>query len=171
MKGFAAVVALMVFLAASAAFAQDAKPGMDGDMPHPGKHGMMGIIKMAEVLKLTPEQKKEVALALKDNREQAKPLRMAMKKAFEGLHEVMDKTPGDEAAVRAAVKEVAKAGEEMAVNRGKLKAKIDAILTPEQKTKRDEMKAKRMAEFKAHFKEHMEKHKKAMDEWIEKNSK
>jgi protein CpxP len=171
MKGFIAAVSMMVLLASSVVYAQEKKPEAEGVKSCHGMHHGMGIIKMAEELKLTPEQKKLVAQALKDNREQVKPLREAMKKAFEGLHEVMDKTPGDEAAVRQAAKEVAKAGEELAVNRGKLKAKIDSILTPEQKTKRDEMKAKRMAEFKAHFKEHMEKHKKAMDEWIEKNLK
>jgi len=171
MKRFAAVVALMVLLTATSVVAQDKKPEHEGGMPGHGGHGVGMIIKMADELKLTPVQKKSIAQVLKDNREKAKPLHEAMKKAFEGLHEVMDKTPGDEAAVRQAVKAVAMAGEEMIVNRGQMKAKIDAILTPEQKAELAKKKAEFKERFKERFKEHMEKHKKAMDEWIENNLK
>ena len=163
MKRFAAVLALVAVMAVTAMAAQEKGPGPEGFGPEHGK----GMVRMLENLNLSPEQKHQVAQILKDNQEQAKALRENMKKAHEGLREVMDKTPGDEAAVRKAVQPLAKAGEELAVNMGKTKAKIDAILTPEQKAKRTELRAK----FKEHFKERMEKHHGELDAWIEQNLK
>jgi len=146
---------------ATMAAAQDKAPKQEGMMADHGK----GIVRMLENLNLSPDQKHQVAQILKDNREQSTPLRESMKKAFEGLREVMDKTPGDEAAVRAAAQAVAKAGEELAVNRGKVKARIDAVLTPQQKAKRTEMRAN----FREKFKERMGNRRHALDTWIDQN--
>lgn len=166
MKRFAAamVVFALVAMAAVAAQAQDKGPAPEGMMP--GHHGK-GFVTMLESLNLSPEQKHKVAQILKDNRDQGKALRENMKKAHLEMREVMDKTPGDEAAVRKAAQAMAKAGEEMAVHMGKVKAQIDAVLTPEQKAKRAEMRAK----FKERFKERMEKHHGELDAWIEQNLK
>lgn len=162
MKRLTLFIALFAVLAfAALAAAQDKAPKQEGMMAEHGK----GIVRMLDNLDLSTAQKHQVAQILKDNREQAKPLRESMKQAFAGLREVMDKTPGDEAAVRSAVQVVAKAGEELAVNRGKVKAKIDAVLTPEQKTKRTEMRAN----FKEKFKERRESRRHELDAWIDQN--
>jgi protein CpxP len=164
MKRIAAAMVMVMLLATAALAAQEKGPaGHEGFGPGHGK----GLVKMLEQLNLTPEQKHKVAQILKDNREQSKGLREAMKTAHEGMREVMDKTPGDEAAVRKAAQAMAKAGEELAVNMGKVKAAIDAVLTPEQKAKKAELRAA----FKDRFKDRMEKHHGELDAWIEQNLK
>lgn len=164
MKRIAAVMILVAALAVTAMAAQAKGPGGDESVG-PG-HGK-GIVRMLDDLGLTPEQKGSIAKILKDNREQSKALHEAMKKAHEGMREVMDKTPGDESLVRKAAQAMAKAGEELAVNKGKMKAKIDAVLTPEQKAKAEAKKA----EFKGRFKDRMGKHEAELDDWIAKNLK
>jgi len=164
MKRFAAAMVLLAVMAVTAMAAQEKGPGgPEGFGPGHGK----GLVMMLESLNLSPDQKHQVAQILKDNREQAKGLREGMKAAHENMREVMDKTPGDEAAVRKAAQGMAKAGEELAVNLGKVKAKIDAVLTPEQKAQRDAKKA----EHKDRFKDRMGKHEAEMDDWIAKNLK
>jgi len=124
---------LVAALAVTAMAAQAKGPGGPGGSGGPESFGPghgKGIVRMLDDLGLSPEQKGSVAKILKDNREQSKALHEAMKKAHEGLREVMDKTPGDESLVRKAAQAMAKAGEELAVNKGKLQAKIDAVLTP-----------------------------------------
>lgn len=167
MKRFAAALALVAALAVGAYAAQDAThmppPPGDGFM-HPGGRG---IIKMVEELGLSAEQKRAVAQILKDNREQGKALRESMRQAMDGMRAVMDSTPGDEAAVRKAAQGVAKAGEELAVNAGKVKSRIDGVLTQEQKAKLAQLKQERKAKFKDHF----ENKGKDLDDWINKNLK
>lgn len=164
MKRIAAALALVVMVAAVALAAPEKGPaGHEGFGPGHGK----GLVKMLEQLNLTPDQKHQVAQILKDNREQGKALREAMKTSHEAMRDVMDKTPGDEAAVRKAAQAMAKAGEELAVHAGKVKAAIDAVLTPAQKAQRDEMHAK----FKERFKGRMGGHEKEIDDWIAQNLK
>ncbi len=154
-----AVAALCMMLALSGtALAKGA--GDAAQEAHP-----RGIVRMLDSLDLTPVQKHEVARILKNGREQTKPLREAMQTAFAKLREVMDKTPGDEAAVRGAAKAMADAGVELAVARGKLKAAVDAVLTPEQRAKREALRA----EFKEKFKERKEQRLHDLDAWIEQN--
>ena len=177
MKKIAAFVALAVLLTASSVFAQDQKAEQEGHEHHHGMGmhhrmmGMMGGMKgMFGKLNLTAEQKTQVEQIWKDSKEKAKPLRDQMKQAVKGMRDVMAKTPGDEAAVRQAAQAVAKTGEDLAVMKGQTKAKIDAILTPEQKAKRDEL----MAKFKDKIKERIKEHKgelgKALKEGIEKKA-
>lgn len=172
MKRFAAVMAMILVaaLAVTAMAAQEKGPGGPGGSGGPESFGPghgKGIVKLLEDLGLTSDQKGTIAKILKDNREQSKVLHEAMKKAHEGMREVMEKTPGEESLVRKAAQAMAKAGEELAVNMGKTKAKIDSVLTPEQRTKASEMKA----EFKGRFKDRFEKGQKDLDDWIEKNLK
>lgn len=162
----ATTLALALSLTAAAgAFARH--PGPDGPDGPMGPGNAKGIIKMVEELGLTPDQKSRVALILKDNRDQAKSLREVMRTARERMGDVMMKTPGDENAVRAAVREVSKAGEELAVHAGKVKAQIDGVLTPEQKTRLEA----RKDEFRNRFKDRHDKGGKALDDWIEQNLK
>lgn len=162
------VIAMALMLAFSGA-ALAAKDGKRGG-PEGASYGSgKGIIKMAGELGLSQEQKRSVAQILKESKEQGKALREAVLTAREGMSEVMAKTPGDEAAVRKAAQAVGKANEEMAVHAGKVKARIDAVLTPEQKAKQ----AQKREEFKKRIKEHMEKKRNSsqLDDWIETNLK
>ena len=159
MKSIAAIMVLMVLLATGALAAKDMAPPPDG--PPPG-HGR-GILGMIEELKLSPEQKRFVAQTLKDARAEGQALREAMKTARTKMGEVMDKTPGDEALIRKAAQVVGKAGEDLAVHAGKIKAKVDSVLTPEQRATLSEKKHSLRDRFKGRF----EKGGKALDEWID----
>lgn len=160
MKRRAVFLALMAVLVATAVAAKDMGPppgGMFGPEP------FRGIVRLADELNLSKEQKRSVALILKENREKGQALREAMRAAGRSLHDVMDAAPGDEAKVRQAAQGMAKAGEEMAVFMGKVKARVDAVLTPEQKAK--------LAEKRKEFEKRREQGRKSLDEWIEENAK
>lgn len=159
MKRIVAIMAVLAMLATTALAAKEMAPPPDG--PHHGDG--KGILKMIEDLKLSPEQKRFVAQTLKDSRAEGKALREAMKSARQQMGEVMDKTPGDEAQVRKAAQAMAKVGEDMAVHHGKVKAKIDSVLTPEQRAAASEKKQA----FRDRFKDRFEKGGKALDEWID----
>lgn len=159
MKRMTLMLALAALLSGTA-FAAPGKGPHGVPFPHdPGK----AIVKMAEELKLTPEQKRKVALILKENRDKAKALRDGMKDAAGHMGDVMIKSSGDEAAVRQAAREMAKAGEELAVHAARVKTAIDEVLTPEQKA---QLAAKR-DEIKNRFRDRSEKRGKALDNWIE----
>jgi protein CpxP len=164
MKRITLAALALAFLAA-AAFAANPGPGPGPEAGPPGH--ARAIIKMADEIGMTPDQKRFVAQTLKDAKPQFQALREAMKAARENMAAVMDKTPGDEAQVRQAVKAVAKAGEELAVQAGKVKARIDSALTPEQRAKLSE----KRAEFKNRMKERFEKGRGELDAWIEQNLK
>ena len=56
-----------------------------------------------------------------------------MREAFDGMRDVMCKEPGNEQLVRQASRKVGAAGEEMAVLRAKVEARVLVVLTPEQR--------------------------------------
>ena len=165
MKRIAVIMALVLAFSGTALAKDGKRGGPEGFHDGSGR----GIVKMADELGLSQEQKRAVAQILKENREQEKALRGAMMTAREAMGDVMAKTPGDEAAVRKAAQAVGKASEDMAVNWGKAKAKIDAVLTPEQKAKA----AQKREEFKKRIKERMDQrpNSSGTDEWIDKNIK
>lgn len=152
----AALCALL--LLATAAWA--GAPGGDG----PAGKGP-GLVRMLGELDLSAAQKREVAGILKANRDSTKALRDSVKSAFQALRQIMAKTPGDEAAVRAGARAAADATVELAVARGRVKAAIDAVLTPEQRAKRDTLRERFLDKWKARRLERQG----ALDAWIEGN--
>uniref|UniRef100_A0A7C4AGH8 Periplasmic heavy metal sensor n=1 Tax=Fundidesulfovibrio putealis TaxID=270496 RepID=A0A7C4AGH8_9BACT len=154
---------LVLMIAAMSAAAWAAKDaGSEGVPGHGGPE--KGLVRMLEDLNLTPEQKKQVAAILVENREQARTMRQSMKQAHEAMRKVMDTTPGDEAAVRKAAQAMGRIGEDMAVRLGSVKARIDAVLTPEQK----EQAARKREELTQRFKNRGDRGQKSLDEWIAK---
>lgn len=164
MKRLIAVLAIVCMFSATAWAAQEQGKAPEGPgFGGPGMH----MVKSLERLNLSPEQKHSVAVILKNNREEAKKLFEGMKQAHHALREVMTKTPGDEAAIRAAYKPVSEAGEKLVLHHAKVKAQIDAVLTPDQRAQAQ----KEREEFKGKMKERMEKGRQAFDNWIDENSK
>jgi Spy/CpxP family protein refolding chaperone len=96
-----------------------------------------------------------------------RPLREAMKSARAGLRGVMDKSPLDEIALRKAAESVSAARTEMIVHMARTKAKVDAVLTAQQKATRADLRA----EIKAKFKERREQGKQELTAWIDQNAK
>ena len=164
MKRLSALLAILFLFGVTAWGAQEGAYSPESGR---GGHGGPHMVKALERLNLSPEQKHAVAGILKNTREEAKKDFEAMKQAHQSLREVTDKTPGDEAAVKAAYKPVAAAGEQLALHHAKVKAQIDAVLTPEQRTQAQ----KEHEEFKGKIKEHFEKGHADLDKWIDENSK
>ena len=126
-KVFYAVLTLAILV--GSAYAVAAGPGPGG----PGGPGVEGLLGRLLSLKLTNAQQHEVAVVLKDTRPQFQTSIEAMRKAFDGMREVMRTDPGNEQRVRDASRKIAAAGEELAVLRGRVEAKTLAVLTPEQR--------------------------------------
>ena len=152
----AALCAVLLFSAA----AWSGAPGADG----PAGKGP-GLTRMFNELDLSAAQKREVAGILKANRDSTKALRDSVKSAMDAMHGIMAKTPGDEAAVRAGAKAVADAAVELAVARGRVKAAIDVVLTPQQREKRDALREELREKWKARRLERQGE----LDAWIEGN--
>lgn len=165
MKKLLLTTVMMIAVTGSAyAMPGHGMPGTGGPGGHLGEGLMRALIK----LDLTDAQKHEAALILSKYREQGKERRTAFRKAMEGLRETSMAEPLDEEAVRAAYKEVATAGEEMAVHGAKLAAELRGILTPEQKASLDAFKA---ARHERHGGRMAHKGATFLDEWIELHSK
>lgn len=134
-----------------------------GPMPGPGHERLSPLVKMAEDLGLSAEQKHSVALLLKKNREPLREAGMAMRKSMETMHKTIEAEPYSEAAIKEANKAVCAAGEKMALLSAKERADFRALLTPEQRAEMD----KKMALFR----ERMEKSRMTTEAWIERYAK
>jgi Spy/CpxP family protein refolding chaperone len=92
------------------------------------------LARLFQELKPTEDQKRQVADILSGQQAAFTAAAAALAEAWKGLRAQMQSDTFNEAAVRKACREVAVAGEEMAVLRAKRMSRIRAILTPEQKT-------------------------------------
>jgi Spy/CpxP family protein refolding chaperone len=133
MKGRKSIVAFWVLVyilvAGLGAYAFDTVTGL------PGKghgHHRGGFLKVLTQLNLTDSQKQEIAGILKQHRDEAQELRNNLFKARTALMEIITATDSNETAVRGTARQVAGYGEELAVLRAKLFARIKEQLTPEQ---------------------------------------
>lgn len=104
-----------------------------------GPHGPDGVLGMVLGLGLTDAQKHDVAVILKKSRGVFDKDAAAMHEALRAMGEVMRTAPGNEQLVRQASRQIAAAGEELAVLRGKVVAEVTALLTKEQRKRLDEM--------------------------------
>jgi protein CpxP len=123
------------------------------------------LLQMLDELELSAAQKREVAGILKANREATRALRASVKSAALALRETLAKTPDDAAAVRAGAKAMAEVATELAVARGRVKAAIDAVLSPQQRDRRDALRQKLREKFEARRLNRQGE----LDAWIESN--
>ncbi|EFL52676.1 conserved hypothetical protein [Solidesulfovibrio fructosivorans JJ]] len=122
---------LTLVILAGSAYAVAAGPGPGG----PGPAGLLGRLLS---LNLSDAQKHEVAVILKQNRSAFEAAGRAMHEAFDTMRKIMRTDPGNEQSIRQASRKIAAAGEELAVLRGKVTARVLAVLTPEQRKHWDE---------------------------------
>lgn len=100
------------------------------------------ILKLKEELGLSDSQVEQLEALKGEIKEQMKTSREAVKAKREALQEAI-KAGAEESAVRAAADELGKALGDQAVLRVSTKAKIDGILTEDQKSKLKELKGRR----------------------------
>jgi len=113
-------------------------------------HGMQHG-RMFETLNLTDAQKKSISDIFAANRESTRPLMQQLRDQHRALNDASQKQPFDESTVRFQAQELSKIQSEMMVRRAAVMNQVSAVLTPDQRTKLQELKAQRQARFKEHF--------------------
>ncbi len=162
MKKFktAGIIAL-VFAVLAAGTALAGKFGKNGHDFGMGR-GFMGL-KILKELHLSEIQKTDAANILIKYRDEAKTAADTLAAAREKLADTVLADEFNEGAVRLAVRDIAAAGEELAVLGAKAVSELRPILTPAQleqvKQKQSEMKAK--------MKEHTASRRSKIDKWLE----
>jgi len=147
-----AILALMVVIAAgligtsmSVARADDEKEGHSGHMRcWCDKHHH----DMFRHLGLTKEQKTKIAAIHKKYADEKKGDILAIISAAEKLSKTIHSDTYNENAVREAYRDVSAAGEKMVLLKAKIAGEVNAVLTPEQRTKLQELIAKRFEKIK-----------------------
>ena len=117
-------------------------------------------------LQLTEAQKHDVAVILKENRDQFKGLRSQMAEARKNLFAAINAPEYNEVAVRQAAHEIARCQEELIVMRAQIRHQVRAVLTPEQLAKLDAMRER----FRERIREHRHDRFERMDKWIDAHS-
>ncbi|MBI1921455.1 MAG: Spy/CpxP family protein refolding chaperone [Geobacter sp.] len=114
-------------------------PDFDGPALHDGcgERGKMDpeqrIARMTKKLKLSDAQKEQVQAIVKGEKEQVAPLMEKLKENRKALREATEVESFDEAAVKALADKQAGLQAELIVAHAKVRSRINAILTPEQR--------------------------------------
>jgi len=125
-----------------------------------------GLLKTLVELELTDAQKQDIAEILRSRQEIVRADVQEVVEARTKLFQEIHADELDEAKIRLAYSNVAKAGEELAVERAKLVHEIRPVLTSEQQKSLDELRD-RMVE---RIPERIERAASAVDRWIEKHT-
>ena len=100
-------------------------------------------------LDLTEAQREQVRQLTEQNREQTRTLLDRLQTAQEARRKAVEAIPFSEPQIRAAAQALAEVEAELAVQRARLQADVYALLTPEQQTRLQTMRAERDARMKA----------------------
>lgn len=125
------VAILAMLLIAALGFAQAAKRGGH-------EHGMFGE-RMAQQLGLSDAQQQQIKSILQAEKPKMQPLMQELRQERQQMNSLTESGNFDEGAVRAAASKQAQTETDLAVERARVKAQIFAVLTPDQRTKAQEM--------------------------------
>lgn len=153
---------LIVGLALSSALALGSVPALAapqagphaGWSHHGGRHGM----KLLEQLNLTAEQKASVKQILKSHFEQNKGEWQQLRQQRQAFEAMKPTDSGYQAAAASLADAEGKAAMNRVQQMASVRADIYKVLTPEQQTKLDSLKAERMAQREARHKKWRESH-------------
>jgi len=124
------VAGLLTLWAAAVGFAQAKRAGH--------AHGMFGQ-RMAQQLGLTAAQQQQIKSILQAEKPKMQPLMQELKQERQQMNSLTESGNFDEAAVRAAATKQAQTETDLGVERARVKSQIFAVLTPDQRTKAQEM--------------------------------
>jgi len=158
-KTFVVIVVLLSFLGTAYA--------LPGSGFRKGSRG--GLVTTLLQLGLTAAQKHKVAVILKGYRTEVQGKADALLQARMQLRNAMERNEFNEAAVRSAYRDVAEAGESMAILKARMMADIRHVLTPEQLGELDKLRTARLENMKQR-KGRFEQKRSLLDEWIDVNS-
>ena len=149
---FAAGSALLVVLAVAAALAQGMHHhgGMEGEFGF-GDH-MLGYF--TDALDLTQAQQDQAKAIMEKEKSALKPLMNQLMQAHKDLSNLEDSGTFDEAKVRALAAQNTQAMTELFVQKARIHAELIQILTPDQKAKLAQIKAKHEARMQEHMQSH-----------------
>ena len=150
---FAASTALLVVLAVAAALAQGMHHhgGSMGSEFGFGDH-MLGYF--SDVLDLTQAQQDQAKAIMEKEKPVIQPLMKQLMQAHKDMSSLEDSGTFDEAKVRALAAQNTQAMTELFVQKARIHAELIQILTADQKTKLQQLRAKH----EARMQEHMQKH-------------
>jgi Spy/CpxP family protein refolding chaperone len=131
---FAAVTALAAGMALAQAPTTSTQPA---PQKAPFRHPMFGHEQMMQALNLSPTQKQQSKTIFDDAKQKAEPIRQEMRQNREALHAAV-KANNTSQIERLSSHQGELQGKALAI-RSEAMAKFYAILTPEQRTKADEM--------------------------------
>lgn len=114
-----------------------------------GQRHHAGRGQVAEKLGLTRAQRDQVQAIARQHRDALRNRQAEVREARRALRTVMQASPQDAEALRAAAGRLESARTELHVARGARRAEVQSTLTPEQRTRAGELKAERKAERKA----------------------
>jgi len=121
----------------------------------PGGHGPEGLHLALRELDLSESQREEIRTIFESERDQVQAQHERMRARAAELEVQIESDPSDAESVRAKATAVAALGVEMAVHRASQVGRVRAVLTPEQLTELERMKAERQA-FRDERREHFE---------------
>lgn len=127
--------------------------------------GGAGFLKILVELELTDAQKQDIAEILRSSQETVRADLQAVVKARTNLFQEIHADELDEAKIRLAYSNVAKAGEELAVERARLIHEIRPVLTQDQQESLEELRGKMVERIP----KRIERAASAVDRWIEKH--
>jgi len=90
---------------------------------------------MTRQLGLSEDQQTKVMLILASDREKSVPLLQKLREQYKQLQTAIKAEPWDEAAIRPIAAKLSQAEIELTVSRARVRSRINALLTPEQKTR------------------------------------
>ncbi|HKD92047.1 MAG TPA: Spy/CpxP family protein refolding chaperone [Terriglobales bacterium] len=121
---------LITLLAGVIGFAQAKRAGHE--------HGVFGQ-RMAQQLGLSDAQQQQIKGILQAERPKMQPLMQELKQERQQMNSLTESGSFNEAAVRSAATKQAQTETDLAVERARVKSQIFAVLTPDQRTKAQEM--------------------------------
>ncbi|MBI3645461.1 MAG: Spy/CpxP family protein refolding chaperone [Acidobacteriales bacterium] len=146
-------VTAAVVLAVAAALAQGMHPGggpMGGDFPFGGH--MLGYF--SDVLDLTQAQQDQVKAILEKEKPTIHPLMQQLMQFHQDMSKLEDSGTFDEAKVRALAAQNTQTMTELIVQKARIQAELMQVLTADQKTKLQQLRAKHEARMKEHMQNH-----------------
>ncbi len=115
----------------------------DKDTGRWGKRGDRHFDRMAEVLQLTPEQQSQIKSIRTETREKTAPFKQQMRDLRQEMRQTSSVGTFDEDVVRSLAEDQAEIRTELMVEKARMRSRIHAILTPEQREKAEELRQMR----------------------------
>ena len=139
-------VGAALLLGAAVLFAQ----GMHG---HGGPHGMFGdmLNRYADALDLTSAQQDQIKSIWEKEKPTMKPLMQQMHQGHAAMKALVESGTFDEAKTRALATQNAQTMIELEVQHARIQSEMLQVLTPEQKTKYQQLEAKHEARMQKHM--------------------